>query len=389
MLNLVRQHEPLKARLLGAIEEVIDSGRFILGPRVQELEERIAEHTGSAFAVGCASGTDALHLAVRALDIGGHDSASCPRDAVITSPYTFFASAESISLAGARPLFADIELDTFNLDVTRLETLCARECDWNGQELVHRASKARVRAIMPVHLFGQCADMNGVMATATRYRLAVIEDAAQSIGAEQLIDGKWLKSGAIGTIGCFSFFPSKNLSALGDAGMVMTSSPELRDRLVMLRGHGARPKHFHHFIGLNSRLDELQAAVLLVKLEFLEELDAKRREHSRYYNRELAGIVTTPVIRGINRSVLNQYVIRHPRRDALMGFLKERGVSTEIYYPLALHLQKCYAGLGYRAGDFPNAEQASRETLALPIDPLLTADERAFVVASIKAFGTE
>jgi len=382
LLNLVRQHEPMKARLLEAIEEVINSGRFILGPGVQELEAKIAEYTGSAFAVGCASGTDALHLAVRALDIG-------PGDAVITSPYTFFASAESISLAGARPLFADIELDTYNLDVARLEELCTRQCDWNGQELNHRASQTRVKAIMPVHLFGQCADMKGVMAVAARYKLAVIEDAAQSIGAEQLLDGKWLKSGAIGTIGCFSFFPSKNLSALGDAGMVATSSPELRDRLAMLRGHGAKPKYFHHFIGLNSRLDELQAAVLLVKLEFLEGLNAKRQEHFKYYNQQLAGTVTTPVIRNINRSVLNQYVIRHPRRNALMGFLKERGVTTEIYYPLALHLQKCYAGLGYRAGDFPNAEQASRETLALPIDPLLTDDERAFVVASIKAFGQE
>lgn len=379
LLNLVRQHEPIKARLLGAIEEVINSGRFILGPKVQELEKRIAEYTGSAFAVGCASGTDALHLALRALDIG-------PGDAVITSPYTFFASAEAISLTGARPLFADIEFDTYNLDATRLEELCARQCDWNGRELVHRASKTRVRAIMPVHLFGQCADMKGVMAVAARHKLAVVEDAAQSIGARQLIDGKWLKSGAIGTMGCFSFFPSKNLSALGDAGMVTTSSVELRDRLAMLRGHGARPKYFHHFIGLNSRLDELQAAVLLVKLEFLEELNAKRQEHFTYYNRQLAGKVKTPVIRDTNRSVLNQYVIRHPQRDALMSFLKEEGVATEIYYPLALHLQKCYAGLGYRAGDFPNAEQASRESLALPIDPLLSTEERDYVVEMVKAF---
>lgn len=379
LLNLVRQHEPIKARLLGAVEEVINSGRFILGPKVQELERKIAEYTGSAFAVGCASGTDALHLAVRALDIG-------PGDAVITSPYTFFASAESISLAGARPLFADIELDTYNLDVTRLEELCSRQCEWNGQELIHKASKTRVKAVMPVHLFGQCADMTAVMATAARYKLAVIEDAAQSIGAEQMLDGKWLKSGAIGTIGCFSFFPSKNLSALGDAGMAVTSSPELRDRLAMLRGHGAKPKYFHHFIGLNSRLDELQAAVLLVKFDYLEALNAKRQEHFRFYNQQLVGFVTTPVIRDINRSVLNQYVIRHAQRDALMGFLKEKGVATEIYYPLALHLQKCYAGLGYRADDFPNAEQASRETVALPIDPLLSPEERSYVAETVKAF---
>jgi dTDP-4-amino-4,6-dideoxygalactose transaminase len=379
LLNLVRQHEPYKARLLGAIEEVINSGRFILGPKVQELEKRIAEYTGSQFAVGCASGTDALHLAVRALDVG-------PGDAVITSPYTFFASAESVSLAGARPLFVDIELDTYNLDVTRLEEFCSRQCDWNGQELIHKVSKTRIKSIMPVHLFGQCADMKGIMATAARYRLAVIEDAAQSIGAQQMIDGKWVKSGAIGTIGCFSFFPSKNLSALGDAGMAVTSSPELRDRLAMLRGHGAKPKYFHHFIGLNSRLDELQAAVLLVKFDYLEALNAKRQELFRYYTEQLAGVVTTPVIRDANRSVLNQYVIRHPRRDALMSFLKEHGVATEVYYPLALHLQKCYASLGYRAGDFPNAEQASRESLALPIDPLLAPEERSYVVETLKAF---
>ena len=239
---------------------------------------------------------------------------------------------------------------------------------------------------MPVHLFGQCADMKGIMAMAARYRLAVIEDAAQSIGAQQMIDGKWVKSGAIGTIGCFSFFPSKNLSALGDAGMAVTSSPELRDRLAMLRGHGAKPKYFHNFIGLNSRLDELQAAVLLVKFDYLEALNAKRQELFRYYSEQLAGVVTTPVIRDVNRSVLNQYVIRHPQRDALVNFLKEHGVATEIYYPLALHLQKCYAGLGYGSGDLPNAEQASRESLALPIDPLLTPEERGYVVQAVKAF---
>jgi dTDP-4-amino-4,6-dideoxygalactose transaminase len=380
LLNLARQHEPMKARLLEAIEEVVSSGRFILGPRVQELEARIAEYAGSAFAVGCASGTDALHLAVRALEIS-------PGDAVITSPYTFFASAESISLAGARPLFADIELDTYNLDSSRLEELCTGQCDWTGQELVHRVSQTRVKAIMPVHLFGQLADMKGVVALAARYRLAVIEDAAQSIGAEQLLEGKWRKSGSIGSIGCFSFFPSKNLSALGDAGMVVTSSPELRERLAMLRDHGARPRGFHHFIGLNSRLDELQAAVLLVKLEFLAGLNARRQEHFRYYNKQLAGIATIPVIRSTDHSVLNQYVIRHPRRDALREFLENEGVATEVYYPLALHLQECYADLGYCAGDFPNAERASRETLALPIDPAMTDDERAFVAASVKAFG--
>lgn len=378
-MNLQRQHERVKSHLLAAVEEVIASGRFILGPKVRELETRIAEFTGSAFAVGCASGTDALHLALRALDIG-------PGDAVITSPYTFFASAEAISLTGARPLFADIELGTFNLDPARLDEFISTECDWNERELVLRGTKTRVKAIMPIHLFGQCADMRAILAIAKRYRLAVIEDAAQSFGAEQSLDGKWQKAGSLGTLGCFSFFPSKNLNALGDGGMVTTSSPELRDRLRMLREHGAEPKHVHHFIGLNSRLDELQAAVLLVKLEVMPELNSRRHELFDYYNRQLAGIVTIPKIPDWNHSVFNQYIICLESRDALACFLKDRGIATAVYYPLPLHLQKCYAGLGYQPGDFPRAEQASRETLALPIDPLLTHEERAYVVEAIKAF---
>ena len=240
---------------------------------------------------------------------------------------------------------------------------------------------------MPIHLFGQCADMKAILAIARRYRLAVVEDAAQSFGAEQSLDGQWRKAGSLGTLGCFSFFPSKNLNALGDGGMVTTSSPELRDRLRMLREHGAESRHVHHFIGLNSRLDELQAAVLLVKLEVMPGLNARRRELFDYYNRQLAGIVATPTIPDWNHSVFNQYIIRLESRDALAGFLKDRGVSTAVYYPVPLHLQKCYAGLGYQPGDFPRAEQASRETLALPIDPLLTAEERDYVVTSVRAFG--
>ncbi len=378
-MNLKRQHEQIKNRLLAAVAEVIDSGRFILGPKVRELETRIAEFTGGAFAVGCASGTDALHLALRALDIG-------PGDAVITSPYTFFASAEAISLAGARPVFVDIELGTYNLDPAWLDEFISTGCDWNGNELALRGTGTRVKAIMPIHLFGQCADMKATLAIARRYRLAVIEDAAQSFGAEQSLDGQWRKAGSLGTLGCFSFFPSKNLNALGDGGMVTTSSPELRDRLRMLREHGAESRHVHHFIGLNSRLDELQAAVLLVKLEVMPGLNARRRELFDYYNRQLAGIVATPTIPYWNHSVFNQYIIRLESRDALAGFLKDRGVSTAVYYPVPLHLQKCYAGLGYQRGDFPHAEQASRETLALPIDPLLTAEECDYVVASVKAF---
>jgi dTDP-4-amino-4,6-dideoxygalactose transaminase len=380
LLDLVRQHEPIKTKLLAAIEEVMNSGRFILGPKVKELEQRIAEYVKSPHAVACASGTDALHLALRALEIG-------PGDAVITTPYTFFASAETISLTGARPLFVDIEADTYNMNVARLEELCAGQCTGNGQQLIHNPTKLPVKAIMPIHLFGQCADMKGIMGVAERYRLAVIEDAAQSIGAQQQIDGEWRMSGSIGTIGCYSFFPSKNLSALGDGGMAVTARPELSDRLMMLRGHGAKPKYYHHFIGLNSRLDELQAALLLVKLERLEELNQKRLGNFRFYNERLQGIVGVPKIRDCNRTVLNQYVIRHKRRDELMSFLKEKGVGTEIYYPLALHLQECYRDLGYKQGDFPESEQASKETLAIPIDPLLTDEERTYVADCIRQFG--
>lgn len=379
MLNLQRQHQQIKNRLLAAIEEVIDSGRFILGPKVRELETRIAEFTGSAYAVGCASGTDALHLALRALDIG-------PGDAVITSPYTFFASAEAISLAGARPVFCDIELGTFNLDPARVDESITTGCDWNERELVLRGNRNRVKAIMPIHLFGQCANMKPILTLARRYRLEVVEDCAQSFGAQQLLDGRWRRAGSLGTLGCFSFFPSKNLNALGDGGMVTTSSPGLRDRLRMLREHGAESRHVHHFIGLNSRLDELQAAVLLVKLEMMTELNAHRRELFEYYSQELAGIVGTPNVPDWNHSVFNQYIIRIESRDALAGFLKDRGIATAIYYPVPLHLQKCYAGLGYQPGDFPRAEQASWETLALPIDPMMTTEERDYIVASVKAF---
>jgi len=379
LLNLVRHHEAIKLQLLEAVGEVIDSGRFILGPRVQELERLMAESLGIPFAVGCASGTDALHLALRALAVG-------PGDAVATTPYSFFASSETISLTGARPLFVDIEADTFNLGPAALRRFCEKECSWNGAELVHKPTKTRVKAVMPVHLFGQCADMRAVLEMAGRYRLAVVEDAAQSLGAEQNLNGEWKKAGAIGTIGCFSFFPSKNLSALGDGGMVITADAQLAERLKMLRGHGAKPKYYHHVIGLNSRLDELQAALLLVKLNQLAEFNHRRVENFKYYDQHLPAAVKVPVVREYNRSVFNQYVIRHPRRDALQNYLKAEGVGTEIYYPLPLHLQECYQDLGYKTGDFPVAEQASRETLALPIDPLLTETERRFVVECVRGF---
>jgi dTDP-4-amino-4,6-dideoxygalactose transaminase len=379
LLNLVRHHEAIRLQLLEVAGEVIDSGRFILGPRVQELERLIAEYLGAPHAVACASGTDALHLALRALNIG-------PGDAVVTTPYSFFASSETISLVGARPLFVDIEPDTFNLDPAALREFCGRSCTWSGTELLHKPSQTRVRAIMPVHLFGQCADMRAVMDMARRYRLAVIEDAAQSIGAEQFFDDEWRKAGTIGTLGCFSFFPSKNLSALGDAGMVVTADPGLAEQLKLLRGHGAKPKYYHHTIGLNSRLDEIQAAFLQVKLNQLSDFNRRRVENVKHYNQHLAKLVKVPTVPEHNRSVFNQYVVRHPRRDALQAHLKAEGVGTEVYYPLPLHLQECYQNLGYKAGDFPIAEQASRESLALPIDPLLTEAERTFVVGCVRGF---
>ncbi|MBI4383687.1 MAG: DegT/DnrJ/EryC1/StrS family aminotransferase [Nitrospinae bacterium] len=344
--------------------EVLRSGHFILGPHVARLEEKIAQYCHCRYAVGVSSGTDALLVSLMAANVG-------PGDEVVTTPFTFYATAGSIVRVGARPVFVDIDPATCNLNPDQVES---------------RISK-KTKAIIPVHLYGQCADMEPLLETARKHGLAVIEDAAQAIGASY--QGR--RAGSLGDYGCFSFFPTKNLGGLGDAGMVTVSSEEFYQKLVVLRTHGAKPKYYHKVVGGNFRLDTLQAAAICAKLDYLEGWTEKRRQNAFRYDRLLseAGLmdhVQTPQ-ELVPRHVYNQYVVRvKNRRDDLRKFLQEKKVQTEIYYPLPLHLQECFASLGYREGDFPESEKAARETLALPIYPELTPERQEYAVRVIKEF---
>jgi dTDP-4-amino-4,6-dideoxygalactose transaminase len=385
LLDLTQQYEPIAAEVQAAIGRVCASQQFILGPQVRELELRLARYTGSAHGIGVSSGTDALLLALMALGIG-------PGDAVITSSFTFFATAGTIARLGARPLFCDIERETFNLSPARVEELIARDCEVRGEgggrQVIHRPTGARVKAIMPVHLYGQMCDMDALMNIASRLGLAVIEDAAQSIGAQ---DRKGRMAGAIGHIGCFSFFPTKNLGAFGDAGLCTTGDPALAERMRVLRVHGMEPKYHHSLIGGNFRLDEIQAAVLNVKLGSLDAWMAARDDHARQYTQRLqairpAGKVVTPVLSQGGRHVWNQYVIRVQRRDELRQSLAAAGIGTEIYYPIPLHLQPCFAYLGYRSGELPESERAAGEVLALPVFPELSPAQIDYVAGTIERF---
>jgi dTDP-4-amino-4,6-dideoxygalactose transaminase len=386
LLDLVPQYERLAAEVQAAIGRVCASQQFILGPQVRELEQRMARYTGCEHGIGVSSGTDALLLALMALGIG-------PGDAVITSPFTFFATAGTIARLGARPLFCDIDPATFNLAPARVEELIARDCevrtDGGGRQLIHRRTGARVKALMPVHLYGQLCEMDALMEIAGRTGLRVIEDAAQAIGAQ---DAKGRMAGAIGHIGCFSYFPTKNLGAFGDAGMCTTADAALAERMRVLRVHGMEPKYHHSLIGGNFRLDEIQAAVLNVKLGSLDGWMAARDAHARRYTQQLQAMgaadkVTTPVHRG-GRHVWNQYVIRVQRRDELRQHLAAAGVGSEIYYPIPLHLQPCFAYLGHRAGEYPESERAAGEVLALPVFPELCAAQIDYVAATIERFYT-
>jgi len=372
LLDLKAQYATIREETRRAVDEVLESQYFINGPAVKELEGLVAEYSGCAAAVGVSSGTDALLCRLMSLGIGdwgpaGMAGNKAPME-VITTTYTFFATAGSIWRAGARPVFVDIEPDTFNIDPSKIEA----------------AVTENTKAVMPVHLFGQTADMDPIMAVAKRLGLAVIEDAAQAIGAGY----KGRRAGSLGTVGCFSFFPSKNLGGLGDGGMVVTNDPELAERLRQCRNHGSKPKYYHKWVGGNFRLDTLQAAGLIVKLKHLEAWSEGRRRNAAKYNELFAGFdpVETPVIREGNVSIYNQYVIRVPRRDALREHLKESGVGAEVYYPLSLHEQECFAALGYRKGDFPESEKAAAETLALPVYAELTDEQIEYTAVCVKGF---
>jgi dTDP-4-amino-4,6-dideoxygalactose transaminase len=358
LLDLTRQYQPLREPIQAAIAGVIESQRFILGAGVEHFEKRFAEYCGARFAIGCASGTDALELALMALDIG-------PGDDVLTVPFTFFATAGAIMSSGARPVFVDVEPGSFNMDARQLDQALAKH--------------PRVKAILPVHLYGGCADMGSL----GKHGLPVIEDAAQAVGAEW--NGQ--RAGNMGTLGCFSFFPTKNLGGFGDGGMLTTNDEDLARKLKALRVHGSFEKYVHQWPGMNSRLDALQAAVLDVKLDRLNDWNRARQHNAALYREALSGVVTVPEIQPYQTNhVFNQFVIRCKRRDELRAYLAESGVGTEIYYPLAVHLQPALAGHGYKAGDFPVSEQLAKEVLALPIFAELTEEEITTVAALIREF---
>jgi dTDP-4-amino-4,6-dideoxygalactose transaminase len=366
LLDMGRGYGPIRDQIATAIERVCQSGRFVLGPDCQELEQKIAAYCQVPHAVGCASGSDALLLALMACDVG-------PGDEVLMPSYTFFATASAAWRLEARPVFVDIDPATFNIDATQIEAKIT----------------PKTKAIIPVHLFGQCADMDAVDDVARRHKLHVIEDAAQAIGAE--LAGR--RAGSFGQLGCFSFYPTKNLGGFGDGGILTTADSQMAERLRRLRAHGMHPRYYHEAVGINSRLDTLQAAVLNVKLPYLDAWTADRQANANRYGalfaaRGLDRVLALPVAGSNCRHVWNQYVVHVPdgRRDALRAWLSDRKIGTEIYYPVPLHLQACFSGLGYGPGSLPQSERAALETLALPIFPELTADEQRTVVEAIGAF---
>jgi len=363
LLDLRAQHATIRDEVTSAMMEVVDSQLFILGKRVEELERAVAALSHTKHAIGCASGTDALLLALRALDCGRGDE-------VITTPFTFFATAGTVHNVGATPVFVDIDPETFNI----------------LPDAAADARSSRTKACVPVDLFGQMAPVEQVM-TALK-GVPVIEDAAQTIGARRSIDGEWRMAGEVATIGTFSFFPSKNLGGYGDGGMMVTQDDGLAARLKSLRMHGGTKQYYHDEVGYNSRLDALQAAVLSAKLPHLAGWSARRRANAAYYTKALADVpgVVTPTIDPANESIFNQYTVRADRRDALQAFLKDRGIGTAVYYPLPLHLQPCFAYLGYKPGSCPEAERAAAEVLSLPIYPELTQGQLDEVIEQVRAF---
>lgn len=365
LLDLRAQHESLRGELLAAIQRVMDTQQFVLGPDVHALEEEIARYIRAKHAIGCASGSDSLLLALLALGITAGDE-------VITSPFTFFATAGAIARVGARPVFVDIDPLTYNIDPAAIEAVIT----------------PRTRAIMPVHLYGQCAEMSPLLEISERHHLPVIEDAAQAIGSED----RGRPAGSMGQIGCFSFYPTKNLGGAGDGGLLATDDNALAQRLRTLRVHGGATEYHHREVGINSRLDTLQAAVLRVKLKYLNGWSAERQKKAQRYNQlfqeaKLEFELVPPFVRAETRHIFHQYVVRVPQhRDAIIKHLDHKGVGTKIYYPIPLHKQECFEYLGYKEGAFPEAERAARETVALPCFPELTEEQQEYVVDAISSF---
>jgi len=357
MVDLKKQFQAIKDELFAALTEIIESGHYILGPRVSDFEKKTAAYHGVKEAVGVASCTDALHLAVDALGIGEGDE-------VITTPFTFFATVEAILYTGALPVFVDIDSDTFNIDVRQIESHITK----------------KTKAILPVHLFGHPADMKQLMKIAKKHKLKVIEDCAQSFGAE--IDGK--KTGSFGDSGCFSFYPSKNLGAYGDGGLIILDNPKVAERIRELRNHGSRGSYKHKRVGFNSRLDEIQAGILLIKFKYIDEYNRKRRKNAMLYTELLSDRISCPVEKQGVSHVYHQYTIRNKKRNEIQQRLKEQGVSSVVYYPVPLHMQEALKFLGYQRGDFPDAEKAAREVLSLPMYPELEENTIRKIAGIIK-----
>lgn len=360
LLDLKRQYASIKKEIDDAIAKVVTHAQFILGPEVKIFEENVASYCKTKFAIGVASGTDALLISLRACGVG-------PGDEVIIPTFSFFATAGVVHNLGAKPVFVDINPETYNLD----------------PDLIQEKITKKTKVIMPVHLFGQTCDMEPILDLAKKYNLKVVEDAAQALGAEY----RNKKAGSLGDLGCFSFFPSKNLGGMGDGGMVVTNNPELFEKVKLLRTHGAKQKYYHDVVGYNSRLDTLQAAVLNVKLKYLDTWSKKRQENALVYNKNLNGLeITLPKAESFNHHIYNQYTIAVKNRDELKDFLKQKGIGCEIYYPVPLHLQKCFAYLDYKNGSCPVAEKKALEVISIPVFPELTEKEQNFVTSAIKQF---
>ncbi|MGA0259469.1 MAG: DegT/DnrJ/EryC1/StrS family aminotransferase [bacterium] len=379
LLDLRPQHEGLRDEIIAAVTNVIDSTRYIMGPELERFEEAVAEYSGCKYALGVSSGTDALLLALMSLNIG-------PGDKVLVPDFSFFATAGVVSRLNAEPVFLEIDPTTFNLCPKHLEEKLE---SYTEEEL------AQVKAVIPVHLFGQCADMQAILGVAQQFGIAVVEDAAQAIGAEYRLNGEARRAGAMSDVGCMSFFPSKNLGGVGDGGMVTTNDTELHHQLHIKRVHGAEPKYYHKVIGGNFRMDPIQACVLRIKLQRLEAWHEQRRQNAVQYNQLLGEAQLEEVVcpaavyqddNLLNHHIYNQYTVRVQRREDLRKFLQERGVATEIYYPVPFHRQECFADLGYQPGSLPESDRAAREVLALPIYPGLTTEMQEYVVENLVEF---
>lgn len=360
-LDLKKQIEPIRQEIDMAIKEVIDSTSFILGSGVDQFERHVEEYSGAKYAVGVSNGTDAISLALLALGIKAGDGVICPA-------FTYYATAGAVAAVGAQPVFADIDGDTYNISLKSVEKILSR--------------KNKVKAIIPVHLYGQCADMDGVLKLAAKFKLKVIEDTAQAFGAEY----KGKKSGTLGDCGTVSFYPGKNLGAFGDAGLILTNNKVVAEKLKILRNQGNENKYYHLVLGRNNRLDTIQAVVLNVKLRYLDEWNKKKQEVAQYYNRSLSGLpIKVPFVPAYTTHIYHQYVLRTTGSNKkFMDYLQEKGIDSRVFYPVPLHLQECFKYLGYKAGDFPQAERAAKQAFTLPIYPELTRDEKDYIIKALR-----